>query len=103
MNEEEIVFDMIGIDAAIANAFRRILISEVPTMAIERVVIQENTSIIQDEVLAHRLGLIPIKADPRQFEYFLGGTSHVSLVTQNNTTFCFCIESNVFFFLSFFK
>jgi len=73
LNEEEIVFDMIGIDAAIANAFRRILISEVPTMAIERVVIRENTSIIQDEVLAHRLGLIPIKADPRQFEYFPGG------------------------------
>ena len=36
LNEEEVVFDMIGIDAAIANAFRRILLSEVPTMAIEK-------------------------------------------------------------------
>ncbi|KAL4237293.1 DNA-directed RNA polymerases I and III subunit RPAC1 [Mactra antiquata] len=60
---------MIGIDAAIANAFRRILLAEVPTMAIEKVHIYNNTSIIQDEVLAHRLGLIPIKADPRMFEY----------------------------------
>lgn len=62
-------FDIIGIDVAIANAFRRILIAEVPTMAIEKVFVYNNTSIIQDEVLAHRLGLIPIKADPRFFEY----------------------------------
>ncbi|XP_070578554.1 DNA-directed RNA polymerases I and III subunit RPAC1-like isoform X2 [Ptychodera flava] len=62
-------FDMIGVDASIANAFRRILIAEVPTMAIEKVFIYNNTSIIQDEVLAHRLGLIPIYADPRLFEY----------------------------------
>lgn len=43
--------------------------AKVPTMAIEKVFIYNNTSIIQDEVLAHRLGLIPIKADPRLFEY----------------------------------
>lgn len=68
-NEEEMIFDMIGIDAAIANAFRRILLAEVPTMAFEKVFIYNNTSIIQDEVLAHRLGLIPIKVDPRLFEF----------------------------------
>lgn len=38
-------------------------------MAVEKVFIYNNTSIIQDEILAHRLGLIPIKADPRLFEY----------------------------------
>lgn len=38
-------------------------------MAIEHVYIINNTSIIQDEVLAHRLGLIPIAVDPRLFEY----------------------------------
>lgn len=37
--------------------------------AIERVLLFQNTSIIQDEVLCHRLGLIPIHADARQFEY----------------------------------
>ncbi|KAF0540271.1 DNA-directed RNA polymerases I and III subunit RPAC1 [Gigaspora margarita] len=62
-------FDLIGVDAAIANALRRIMIAEVPTMAIEKVYIYNNTSIVQDEVLAHRLGLIPIKADPDRF-YF---------------------------------
>ena len=67
LDDEEIVFDMVGIDAAIANALRRILIAEVPTMAIEKVFILNNTSMIQDEVLAHRLGLVPILADPRLF------------------------------------
>ncbi len=64
-----LVFDLIGVDAPVANAFRRILLSEIPTMAIEHVWIHNNTSIIQDEVLAHRLGLIPIKVDPRKFEF----------------------------------
>lgn len=65
--EDAVVFDVIGIDAPVANALRRILLSEVPTMAIEIARIFQNTSIIQDEVLAHRLGLIPIYADPHQF------------------------------------
>ncbi|KAI3362916.1 hypothetical protein L3Q82_011513, partial [Scortum barcoo] len=69
LDESSMEFDMVGIDAAIANAFRRILLAEVPTMAIEKVFIYNNTSIVQDEVLAHRLGLVPIKADPRLFEY----------------------------------
>uniref|UniRef100_A0A8C6Z6F0 DNA-directed RNA polymerases I and III subunit RPAC1 n=1 Tax=Nothoprocta perdicaria TaxID=30464 RepID=A0A8C6Z6F0_NOTPE len=67
--EDALEFDMVGIDAAIANAFRRILLAEVPTMAVEKVFVYNNTSIVQDEILAHRLGLIPIRADPRLFEY----------------------------------
>lgn len=50
MSADEMVFDIIGIDAPIANALRRILLVEVPTMAIEKVWIMENNSIIQDEV-----------------------------------------------------
>ncbi|KAK9454888.1 DNA-directed RNA polymerase [Dipodascopsis uninucleata] len=63
-------FDLIGLDASIANAFRRIMISEIPTLAIEYVYIENNTSIIQDEVLAHRLGLIPLKANPDYLRWF---------------------------------
>lgn len=62
-------FDMIGIGCPIANAYRRIMISEVPTMAIEHCFIYNNTSVIQDEMLAHRLGLIPLKVDPTLFEW----------------------------------
>ncbi|ETK93167.1 hypothetical protein F441_02019 [Phytophthora nicotianae CJ01A1] len=70
LTDEEIVFDLIGVDAAIANALRRILLAEVPTMAIEHVYIWNNSSIIQDEVLAHRLGLVPLNVDPREFQAF---------------------------------
>ena len=56
---------MVGIDTPFANAFRRILIADVPTMAVEEVFIYNNTSVMQDEVLAHRLGLLPINVDPR--------------------------------------
>lgn len=68
----ELEFDLIHCHPSFANAFRRLIISEVPSMAIEKVEIYNNTSIIQDEVLAHRLGLIPLKADPRLFEYKIG-------------------------------
>ena len=37
-------------------------------MSIEKVFIYQNTSLIQDKVLSHRLGLIPICADPRLFK-----------------------------------
>lgn len=67
LNEEDITFDVVGIDPSMANALRRIFISEIPTMAIEKVNMWQNTSIIPDEVLAHRMGLVPIKVDPRLF------------------------------------
>ncbi|CAN6623809.1 DNA-directed RNA polymerases I and III subunit RPAC1 [Trichomonascus vanleenenianus] len=57
-------FDLIGCDTSIANAFRRIMIAEIPTVAFEQIHIYNNTSIIHDEVLAQRIGLVPIKIDP---------------------------------------
>ncbi len=67
--DEELVFDMTGIDVSLANAFRRILLSEVPTMAIEKVFVHNNTGVLRDELVAQRLGMIPIKADPSFFEW----------------------------------
>lgn len=67
-SKDELVFEMVGIDASFANALRRILLSDVPTVAIEHVYMWNNTSIIHDEVLAHRLGLIPLNVDARLFD-----------------------------------
>lgn len=69
MTEEEVEFDMVGIDAPLANAFRRILIAEVPTVAIGQVTMYMNTCVIHDENLAHRMGLVPFKFEPDNLEW----------------------------------
>ncbi len=56
-----------GIDRSYANAVRRFCISEVPSMAIDDVVILENSSVLYDEILAHRLGMVPIKTDLERY------------------------------------
>ena len=56
-------------DITLANALRRIIISEIPVMAIEKVIFEENSSILNDEVLAHRLGLIPLKTDLKTYNF----------------------------------
>lgn len=50
---------------AFANALRKTMISEVPTMAIDYVDFEKNNSVLFDEVLAHRLGLIPLTYDEK--------------------------------------
>lgn len=64
-SESELVFEIIHADVSLVNALRRILLAEVPTVALEQVYLWNNSSIIHDEVLAHRLGLIPLNVDAR--------------------------------------
>ena len=50
-----------------ANTLRRLMIDEVPTMAIEDVEFSKNNSILYDEIIAHRLGLVPLKTDLKSY------------------------------------
>lgn len=49
-------------DIALINSLRRAIMQTIPTVAVENVRIYENTSVLFDEFLAHRLAMIPLKA-----------------------------------------
>lgn len=67
--KDKMILQVEGVDASVMNALRRTMMDDVPTMAIDRAIMYQNTSVISDEVLVHRLGLIPIAVDPQAFEY----------------------------------
>lgn len=64
---ERIVLRFNNVPRQYVNAIRRISISEVPTLAIDDVVMMENSSVMHDEAIAHRLGLIPLRTDLKRF------------------------------------
>jgi len=59
-DKDFISFTIFNESAFVTNWLRRILKSEVPTLAVDYVMITQNTSALQDELLVHRLGLVPI-------------------------------------------
>lgn len=67
LQDKESRFVLSGADPSFANALRRAMYAEVPTLAIEYVRIYDNTSALFDEMLSHRLGLIPIITEPGTF------------------------------------
>lgn len=70
LGKEHIKFVLHNADLSVANALRRIILSEVPTMAIEYVTVKANSSSMNDEYVAHRLGLIPlVSSNVDQFNF----------------------------------
>ena len=62
-NDERISVKIKGVPLQYANALRRICLNGVPIYAVESVDILENSSVLADEGVAHRIGLIPLKTD----------------------------------------
>jgi DNA-directed RNA polymerase subunit D len=66
-DSEKISIKLKGVPLQYANALRRVCLNGVPVFAIDTIDIIENTSVLPDEGLAHRLGLIPLKTDLKRF------------------------------------
>eukprot|EP01129_Flabellula_baltica_P010121 TRINITY_DN4237_c0_g1_i1.p1 TRINITY_DN4237_c0_g1~~TRINITY_DN4237_c0_g1_i1.p1 ORF type:complete len:296 (-),score=55.92 TRINITY_DN4237_c0_g1_i1:311-1198(-) len=60
LEDDTLTFTLKKTDTSMANAIRRIILSDVPTMAIDLVTVHQNTSVLHDEFLAHRLGMVPL-------------------------------------------
>lgn len=56
-----------GTDEVFANTIRRLIVEEVPTLAVEDIEIKDNSSALFDEMLALRIGLVPIKTDLKSY------------------------------------
>lgn len=61
LSPHEARFVLSETDTSMANTIRRIMIGEVPTLAIDLVEMVDNSSVLNDEYIAHRLGLVPIR------------------------------------------
>ena len=66
-DDQKIAVQLKGIPLQYANALRRVCLNGVPVFAIDTVDVIENSSVLADEGLAHRLGLIPITTDLTRF------------------------------------
>ncbi|SCU66871.1 RNA polymerase subunit, putative [Trypanosoma equiperdum] len=76
---ETLVFKLNEVDNSFANGLRRVLLAEVPVLGVESVTIIQNTSVLPDEMIAHRIGLVPLYSKrAKQMQFFhdclCGGT-----------------------------
>lgn len=67
-NKTEIKFAVDGIKSGFASALRRVMISEVPTMAVEWIDFKKNDSALNDEIVANRIGMIPLTFEQDVYE-----------------------------------
>lgn len=68
-SETEVQFLLEDSNPQFANALRRIMLSEIPILAIDSVDFSINDSVLYDEIMAHRLGLIPLLFDSKKFHF----------------------------------
>lgn len=85
-DEGTMQFDLIGVDPAVANTLRRILIAEIPTVAVEHVFVVSAHDTSQQCLVAGQAQLCGCIVQQAQVEYLELGLSVTYLCTQVNNT-----------------
>ena len=67
-NENKATVLLTDTNPVMANTLRRLMVDEVPTLAVEDCEFIKNDSALYDEVIAHRLGLMPLKTDLKSYD-----------------------------------
>lgn len=65
--KDKVTFLISNTTPAFVNMLRRTIMEDVPTMAISEVELRQNSSALYDEMVAHRLGLLPLKTDLKAY------------------------------------
>lgn len=65
----KIKFELNGVPSDKIKLTRDLISSEVPTMAADKLIYKTNTSHLNNEQLALKIGLAPVEADAEEFEY----------------------------------
>ncbi|TCD71224.1 45 kDa subunit of RNA polymerase II [Steccherinum ochraceum] len=60
LKKDRVNFVLENVDLSVANSFRRVMMADIPTVAIDMVEVESNTTVLPDEFIAHRLGMVPL-------------------------------------------
>ena len=82
-NDKKISVKLKGVSLLYANALRRICLNGIPIFAIDTVDMIENTSVLADEGISHRLGMVPLKMEGNESDE---SNSRVMLVLDSGNT-----------------
>ena len=67
--QDKVVYHISDAELPLVNALRRLVMEEVPTMAIDEVTFVKNNSALYDEVISHRMGLLPLTSDLKSYNF----------------------------------
>ena len=92
-NDDTLNFNVNNLPVAFLNSLRRIMINDIETIAFRTeygkesdIKIETNTSVINNEFLAHRLSLVPIHYDPKRIGTFDKNKYEFIIDITNTTT-----------------
>ncbi|KAG2750240.1 insert subdomain of RNA polymerase alpha subunit [Suillus brevipes Sb2] len=93
--QDRVNFMLENVDLAFANSFRRVVQADIPTVAVDMVEVEANTTVLPDEFIAHRIGMVPLVSANcdegiryTRVRYALSPLVHLMMLVQD----CLCLS-----------